>query len=201
MTLRRRPEGLVDATSCARRHALRADVGVRIRGHAADIRVAADANAVRADPDRHRGVDAAGLLPAARPLAARILTAAVIRPEHAAARESNRQRARRHRNLNRLRDDLVHSAPRFLVSLCLKDSWSFQPLGQIRLSSRRRTLCTIPFLLSVGKATKLKSCLTTHQLLKPTQQILMSLNTLESVARPLDAFCRSSAESFHLRNA
>ena len=51
----------------------------------------------------------AGLLAAAILLAA----TAVLRPEQAAARERRRQRTRRERDLNRLRDDLVHSAPPF----------------------------------------------------------------------------------------
>ena len=116
---------LVDASSGARRHAVRADTGVRVRRRTADVRVAADANTVRADPDRHRGVDAARLLPAALLFAAALagflaaavlLAAAIVRPEHAAARESRRERSCRDRNLNRLRDDLVHSAPPFFIS-------------------------------------------------------------------------------------
>ena len=112
--MRRRAEGLVDASSGTCRHAVRASADVRVRGHAAapDVRVAADTNAVRANPDGHRGVDAARFLPAALFLAARIL-AAVLRPEQAAARERRRQRTRRERDLNRLSDDLVHSAPPF----------------------------------------------------------------------------------------
>ena len=85
---------------------------------APDVRVAADADAVRADPDRHRGIDAAGLPAAALILAAAragILAAAVLRSEHAATRESRRESSGRERNLNRLSDDLlVHSAPPFL---------------------------------------------------------------------------------------
>lgn len=123
--MRRRAEGLVDASSGTCRHAVRASADVRVRGHAAapDVRVAADTNAVRANPDGHRGVDAMGLLPVALLLAAALAgllaaaillaAAAVLRPEQAAARKSNRQCACRHRNLNRLRDDLVHSAPPF----------------------------------------------------------------------------------------
>ena len=97
---------------------------------AADSGVAAHADAIRADTDGHRGVHAVGLLSAAGLLAARILAAAlagilaaavllaaaVVRPEQAAARESRRERSGRDRNLNRLRDDLVHSAPPFFVS-------------------------------------------------------------------------------------
>ena len=58
-----------------------------------------------------------GLLPAAALAgllaAAVLLAAAIVRSEHAATRESRRESPGRDRNLNRLRDDLVHSAPPF----------------------------------------------------------------------------------------
>ena len=89
---------------------------------AADVGVAARVDAVRADTDGHRRVHAVGLLPAALLLAAALagllaaavlLAAAIVRPEHAATRESRRESSGRERNLNRLRDDLVHSVPPF----------------------------------------------------------------------------------------
>lgn len=140
--MRRRAEGLVDASASTCRHAVRASADVRVRGHAAapDVRVAADTNAVRANPDGHRGVDAACFLPAALFLAARIL-AAVLRAEHAAARKSNRQCTRRERDLNRLSDDLlVHNAPLVSLCFCRSELSSVRPPGQIRSPSRRRAL-------------------------------------------------------------
>ena len=108
-------------------HSVRTSGGIRVhrRAVAADVRVAADVDPVRADPDGHRRIHAARLLPAALLLAAAragilaaavLLAAAVVRPEQAATRESRRERSGRDRNLNRLRDDLVHSAPPFFIS-------------------------------------------------------------------------------------
>ena len=91
---------------------------------AADVGVAARVDAVRADTDSHRRVHAMGLLPAALLLAAALagllaaavlLAAAIVRSEHAATRESRRERPGRERDLNRLRDDLVHSVPPFCL--------------------------------------------------------------------------------------
>ena len=117
----------MDASSSASGHSVRAGRSVRVhrRAVATDVRVAADVDAVRADADGHRRVHAARLLPAALLLAAALagllaaavlLAAAIVRPEHAATRESRRESSGRERNLNRLRDDLVHSAPPFFVS-------------------------------------------------------------------------------------
>ena len=94
------------------------------RAVAADVRVATDVDAIRADTDGHRRVHTARLPPAAFLLAAARagvlaaavpLVAAVLRPEQAATRESRRESSGRNRDLNRLRDDLVHSAPPFFV--------------------------------------------------------------------------------------
>ena len=118
----------MDASPGTGGHSVRTGGGVRVhrRAVAADVRVAADVDAVRTDADGHRRVHAARLLPVAPLLAARILAAAragilaavllataIVRPEQAATRESRRERPGRDRNLNRLRDDLVHSAPPF----------------------------------------------------------------------------------------
>ena len=153
MTLRRRAEGLVDASSSAGRHPVSTSTDVRIRGRAKapDVRIAADADAVRADANRHRGVDAMGLLPVALLLAAALAgllaaaillaAAAVLRPEQAAARERRRKRSGRDRNLNRLSDDLlVHNAPLVSFCFCRSELSSVRPPGQIRSSSRRRAL-------------------------------------------------------------
>ena len=99
-------------------------------GHAVapDVGVAARVDAVRTDTDGHRRVHAAGLFPMAFLLAAAragflaaalLLAAAVVRTEHAATRERRSESPRRERDLDRLSDDLVHSAPRFLLSICL----------------------------------------------------------------------------------
>ena len=110
------------ASTGARGHSARARVGVRMRGRGvvADVRIAADADPVRADADRHRSVDSVlfhaitlRLAAFRRRAAAAFLAAAVLRTEQAAARERRRQRAGRQRDLDRLRDDFVHDAPRF----------------------------------------------------------------------------------------
>ena len=114
----------MDASSSASGHSVRAGRSVRVhrRAVAADVRVAADVDAIRADTDGHRRVHAARLPPAALLLAAAragilaaavLLAATVVRPEHAATRESRRESSGRNRDLDRLRDDLVHSAPPF----------------------------------------------------------------------------------------
>ena len=50
--------------------------------------------------------------------------------------------------------DIRHSAPRF--SFVVRNPLASQPLGRTRLSSRRRTLCTIPVSLSVVVTTELQ---------------------------------------------
>ena len=73
--------------------------------------------------------------------AAVLLAAAIVRPEHAATRESRRERSGRERDLNRLSDDLlVHSAP--LVSFLPLPFGAFlgRSPDQVRSPSRRRTL-------------------------------------------------------------
>lgn len=50
--------------------------------------------------------------------------------------------------------DIRHSAPRF--SFVVRNPLASRPLGRTRLSSRRRTLCTIPASLSVVVTTELQ---------------------------------------------
>ena len=112
---------------------------------------------------RHRDNASASRAGSGRALATTAATAAAA-DESAHNQESN--------DSNRSPDqDVRHSAPRF--RFVVRNSLASQPHGRIRLSSRRLSLCTIPFLMSVGKTTKLKSYRTAHQLLK--------LNTLEIV--------------------
>ena len=56
--------------------------------------------------------------------------------------------------------DVRHSAPRFCF--VVRTPLTSRPPSRNRPSSRRRTLCTIPFRLSVGKTTKSKSIRATH---------------------------------------